>query len=128
MRFLGHFLGFVFGCSGLAFGGWVVYNLFVEETAAFSNIFSDSNLAGASALAGLIMAIVGFKLMIGGSRDDVVEAPRQALEISPDVLARVQAAALEGRVIEAVKLYREATGAGLRDAKQAVDQMRQWAH
>jgi hypothetical protein len=134
MRSLGsRLIAFVFGMSGLLFSGWIAYNLLLEETTEFTNVFSDNNLAGASALAGLIMAIVGFKLT-GKGREEEAD-PRQTerriasehLEsISAEALEQVRAAALEGRVIDAVKLYREATGAGLKEAKEVVDQLK-WA-
>jgi large subunit ribosomal protein L7/L12 len=41
--------------------------------------------------------------------------------LSADVLARVQSLKREGKVIQAVKAYREATGDGLREAKAAVE-------
>ena len=37
---------------------------------------------------------------------------------------QVIALAREGKTIEAIQAYREATGVGLREAKQAVDQLR----
>ncbi|MER6139913.1 ribosomal protein L7/L12 [Streptomyces sparsogenes] len=43
-------------------------------------------------------------------------------ETQPD-LARVRALLREGKKIHAVKEYREITGAGLREAKEAVDRM-----
>ena len=41
--------------------------------------------------------------------------------LSTDVLARVQRLKRDGKVIHAVKAYREATGVGLKEAKNAVD-------
>ena len=41
--------------------------------------------------------------------------------LSTDVLARVQQLKRDGKVIHAVKAYREATGVGLKEAKNAVD-------
>ena len=41
--------------------------------------------------------------------------------LSTDVLARVQQLKRDGKVIHAVKVYREATGQDLKDAKAAVD-------
>ena len=40
-----------------------------------------------------------------------------------DPLAEVQALARSGRAIDAIKLFRQLTGAGLAEAKQAVDSM-----
>ena len=41
--------------------------------------------------------------------------------LSTDVLAEVQRHKREGKPVQAVKIYREATGVGLREAKAAVD-------
>jgi ribosomal protein L7/L12 len=41
----------------------------------------------------------------------------------PEWMADVRALVIAGRKIEAIKAYRERTGAGLYDAKQAVDGM-----
>lgn len=43
--------------------------------------------------------------------------------ISSAVLAQVQDAVLNGRKLEAIKLYRIDTGASLKDAKEAVDKL-----
>ena len=43
---------------------------------------------------------------------------------APADLASVQEALLQGRTIEAIKRYRQATGVDLRTAKQAVDGLR----
>ena len=40
-----------------------------------------------------------------------------------DPMAEVQALARSGRAIDAIKLFRQLTGAGLAEAKQAVDSM-----
>jgi ribosomal protein L7/L12 len=44
-----------------------------------------------------------------------------ARPLSGDELAQVRAALAGGKKIDAIKLYREATGAGLAEAKQAVE-------
>ncbi|MCT2398379.1 ribosomal protein L7/L12 [Novosphingobium mangrovi (ex Huang et al. 2023)] len=41
----------------------------------------------------------------------------------PSVRAEIEAAIAEGRKIEAIKLLREATGMGLKEAKEAVEAM-----
>jgi ribosomal protein L7/L12 len=47
--------------------------------------------------------------------------------ISPHQLEAIRQAALTGHKIEAIKLYREATGAGLAEAKRAVEELEeQW--
>ena len=43
--------------------------------------------------------------------------------LTPDQQRQVQAAASSGNLIPAIKLYREFTGAGLAEAKHAVEQM-----
>jgi hypothetical protein len=43
--------------------------------------------------------------------------------ISSSALARVQAAVFNGEKIAAIKIYREDTGASLKDAKDAVDKL-----
>ncbi len=43
--------------------------------------------------------------------------------ISPETLAAIRSALARGNKIEAVKLYREATGLGLAESKEAVEQM-----
>ena len=44
-------------------------------------------------------------------------------EVSQDSIERVQAAISSGNKIEAIKLYREASGAGLADAKRFVEDL-----
>jgi|SoiMethySBSTD1v2_1073268.scaffolds.fasta_scaffold2544014_2 large subunit ribosomal protein L7/L12 len=41
--------------------------------------------------------------------------------LSTDLLAQVQRHKREGKPVQAVKIYREATGVGLKEAKAAVD-------
>ncbi|HEY0455112.1 MAG TPA: ribosomal protein L7/L12 [Verrucomicrobiae bacterium] len=45
--------------------------------------------------------------------------------LTPEQYTRVQNVALAGKKIEAIKLYRELTGAGLKEAKDAVESMNQ---
>ncbi|WP_198961700.1 hypothetical protein [Pseudonocardia sp. MH-G8] len=45
------------------------------------------------------------------------------VEVSEPHLEQVEALLRRGRQIEAIKSYREATGAGLREAKEAVDRI-----
>jgi ribosomal protein L7/L12 len=47
-------------------------------------------------------------------------APPVATEPDADLLQLIH----EGRTIEAIKLYRKQTGAGLAEAKQAIDRLR----
>ena len=44
-------------------------------------------------------------------------------DLSSDVLSQIETAMSDGRKIEAVKIYREATGAGLAEAKHFVENM-----
>ena len=71
----------------------------------------------------LAMGAFAAGLFVGRSRAPVPTQPPapidpKALELARKVLAR------EGQ-LGAIKAYREATGAGLRDAKHAVDTLRQ---
>jgi ribosomal protein L7/L12 len=43
------------------------------------------------------------------------------VELSADALAQIEAALFGGRKIEAIRLYREATGKGLLEAKNGVE-------
>jgi ribosomal protein L7/L12 len=52
------------------------------------------------------------------------EGPR-ALSIDPGMTAQVQQYAREGKKIQAIKEYREQTGAGLKEAKDAVERWMQ---
>jgi ribosomal protein L7/L12 len=47
--------------------------------------------------------------------------PLEATPPAGDVTEEVRALVRAGRMIEAIKLYRERTGAGLKEAKDAVD-------
>jgi large subunit ribosomal protein L7/L12 len=47
--------------------------------------------------------------------------PTTVAGLSTDVLARVQQLKRNGKVINAIKVYREATGLGLKEAKSAVE-------
>jgi ribosomal protein L7/L12 len=55
----------------------------------------------------------------GGGATDTDAAERTAADEDPWVIELVAA----GRKVEAVKAYREASGAGLKDAKRAVDRL-----
>jgi hypothetical protein len=45
------------------------------------------------------------------------------VEVSEPHLQQVEAKLREGKTVQAIKAYREATGAGLREAKEAVDRL-----
>lgn len=57
----------------------------------------------------------------GVGEEELAELRGQAGAQIPD---RCRALADEGRHIEAIKVYRELTGAGLKDAKDAIDRYR----
>ena len=44
-----------------------------------------------------------------------------AADLTPEQTQRIAAALAEGRKIEAIKLHREATGAGLKESKEFID-------
>ena len=48
----------------------------------------------------------------------------QTLELSSETRVEVERLLANGQVINAIKLVREATGSGLKEAKDAVDEMR----
>lgn len=64
---------------------------------------------------------VALLLQHHGDAGPVAPAVGGAGGVGADVLARVQGLKRDGKVIQAVKAYRDATGAGLREAKAAVD-------
>ena len=45
------------------------------------------------------------------------------MDLSDDQVRQITEALLKGRKIEAIKLYREATGADLREAKEAIEEL-----
>lgn len=76
--------------------------------------------------AGLFVAGLVAGLVIGLSiRGPAVAPPPLAPRPAPDAegMERVRAALRDGNKIEAIKLYRELTGVGLKDAKDAVEAM-----
>jgi len=54
----------------------------------------------------------------------VVVPARQRLELSSETRVEVERLLANGQVINAIKLVREATGSGLKEAKDMVDEMR----
>ena len=89
----------------------------------------------------LILAGLAFLVLLvlvmrqRGRADDLVAVPRsrvqrvappavQRLELTAEKRAEVDQLLGDGQVIDAIKLVREATGSGLKDAKDAVDEMR----
>lgn len=75
---------------------------------------------------GAALLIVGF---LGGRltarrRPAPPASPPTVLELGDAVRAQVEAEIRSGRTIEAIKTYRAATGQGLKDSKDAVDEMK----
>ena len=87
-------------------------------------------------LAGLVfLVLLVMAMRPRGRSDDLMAAPRprlpqaavragQKLELSSETRAEVERLLANGQVINAIKLVREATGSGLKEAKDAVDEMR----
>ena len=88
-------------------------------------------------LAGLVFVVLlGLALRPRRWSDDLLSAPRvpvrklavrpgQRPDLPPEVDAQVRALVADGQAISAIKLVREATGLGLKEAKDMVDGMRQ---
>ncbi|MEQ3553145.1 hypothetical protein WIS52_21970 [Pseudonocardia nematodicida] len=74
-----------------------------------------------------IVLILGLALLLGAAWINSRNRSEVVARREPDAaeLRRVEELAAADKVVEAVKAYREATGAGLVEAKQAVDRMRQ---
>ena len=87
-------------------------------------------------LAGLVfLVLLVMAMRPRGRSDDLMAAPRsrvqrvavpagQKLELSSETRVEVERLLANGQVINAIKLVREATGSGLKEAKDAVDEMR----
>ena len=90
-------------------------------------------------LAGLVfLVLLGLAMRPRGRSDDLIGLPRQRvlrapavtiqpgqkLEMPAEIRADVERLLADGQVIGAIKLVREVTGSGLKDAKDAVDEMR----
>ncbi|HEX7849480.1 MAG TPA: ribosomal protein L7/L12 [Sphingomonas sp.] len=87
-------------------------------------------------LAGLVfLVLLVLAMRPRGRSDDLMAAPRsrvqrvaiqagKKLELSSETRVEVERLLANGQVINAIKLVREATGSGLKDAKDAVDEMR----
>jgi hypothetical protein len=84
-----------------------------------------------AAFAFAVLAVLAFRPR--GRRDDLIAAPRSRppqiivrapAELQPGTLAEVQRLVSEDRIIPAIKLVRESTGLGLKEAKDMVDAMR----
>ena len=90
-------------------------------------------------LAGLVfLVLLVMAMRPRGRSDDLMGVPRpravrapsrtvqsgQKLEFPAETRMEVERLLADGQVINAIKLVREATGSGLKDAKDAVDEMR----
>ena len=87
-------------------------------------------------LAGLVfLVLLVLAMRPRGRSDDLMAAPRsrvqrvtvqtgQKLELPSDTRVEVERLLANGQVINAIKLVREVTGSGLKDAKDRVDEMR----
>jgi len=91
-------------------------------------------------LAGLIfLVLLVMAMRPRGRSDDLIAVPRsrqrpqapraavqygQKLEVPAEIRMEIERLLANGQVINAIKLVREATGSGLKDAKDAVDEMR----
>lgn len=73
---------------------------------------------GLVALAGIVVLVMTF---MGAKNVEVVNLRPPQRDAAPGADDQLHALLAEGRKIEAIKLYRERTGAGLREAKEAVD-------
>ena len=87
-------------------------------------------------LAGLVfLVLLVLAIRPRGRSDDLMAAPRsrvqrvavqagQKLELPTETRVEVERLLADGQVINAIKLVRETTGSGLKDAKDTVDEMR----
>ena len=91
-------------------------------------------------LAGLVfLVLLVMAMRPRGRSDDLIAVPRsrqrpqvpramvrdgQKLEVPAEIRMEIERLLADGQVINAIKLVREVTGSGLKDAKDAVDQMR----
>ena len=69
----------------------------------------------------IAVGVLGLLALVLLRRDGRVEMPAATRHPSPDASEAVESALLAGRKIEAIKLYREEHGVGLREAKEAVE-------
>lgn len=123
-------LGLVMILGGLALAGWIAYNMFISETPQFRDAAGSTRSAGRAMIFGAVIAGAGLGLLarFGRSGKDQSAAPAGApavfdANLDPETFAEIRSAAQSGRTIEAVKRYREATGAGLAESKAAVEKM-----
>ncbi len=58
---------------------------------------------------------------VNGVPAELAAKPAEAKQVSSDAMSQVEDFILRGKKIEAIKAYREATGVGLKEAKDAVE-------
>lgn len=116
---------------GIALGAWVSFNLFVFETARFAgSAAADSGFKGI--ILAVVLILVGSGLAFGRKSPGMGEDDAGTLELSrpgtdigreldAQLLDDIRVIAQGGKKIEAIKIYREASGVGLADAKRAVE-------
>ena len=56
--------------------------------------------------------------------EPAAEPPAAAVVVTSDMQSEINALLAENRVIEAIKIYRERMRVGLKEAKEAIDEMR----
>ncbi len=79
-------------------------------------------------LFGAVLGFVVARLLRGGRAGQPRPPAPPDRPLSPDTVNRVRELAMTGRTIDAIRAYREATGAGLREAKDYVDALRRVRH
>ena len=67
-----------------------------------------------------LLRYVGVDAEIAATGDAALGPGPQPASASPEIVALVQA----GKPIQAIKLYRQMTGAGLKESKDAIDRLR----
>ncbi len=112
-------LGLALAAAGLVLAGWIVFNL-VAPTPAFEGV------GGFSAAKDLVLGAALVEFGLGLFRRAGQGAPREARPVADReqvTLDQIRALVAEGRKIEAIKRYRDLTGAGLADAQHAVAEL-----
>jgi ribosomal protein L7/L12 len=72
-------------------------------------------------------AIDALEAQLGGTSSTATPAPGLSPQLTPEQLEPIRAAALAGNLIQAIKLYREATGKRLAESKRDVEDLaQQW--
>lgn len=76
----------------------------------------------------VVVLAIGYALGRNSNRPtDLTEPPpgiaagRRTISLSPEIEAEIEAALQDNRKIEAIKILREASGVGLKEAKEAIE-------